>query len=213
MNESQLICNQTNSVVPYQIWVGLDNLRTLTLDQQWSSEKAKIIELLITNHPDEIANPIALKRRLIEYGLSDFHWNWSSKALMTATDEYQWFYLEAESMIQGVCIIFHPKSSRIDSNSIFYIDYIAAAYRNRNRPNFHKRFSNVGKLLIAEAIRYSIQTLNLRPGFCLHSLPSAESYYRAIGMNEFESDPNYQNPRYFEACEKCALNLAKGSYD
>jgi len=160
-----------------------------------------------------MSNQAALGKRLIEYGLSDFHWNWSSKALKTTTDEYQWFYLEAENKIQGVCIIFHPKNSRIDSNEIFYIDYIAAAYRNRNRPNHNKRFSNVGKLLIAEAIKYSIQILELRPGFCLHSLPSAESYYRAIGMNEFESDPNYLNLRYFEACEKCALDLAKGSHE
>lgn len=213
MNTSQLICKETNSAVPYQILVGLDNARTLTLDQQWSLEKAVIIKLLIANHKDEISNNAALQKRLTEYSLNDFHWNWTNKALKTSNDEYQWFYLEAESKIQGVCIIFHPKNSRIDNNNIFYIDYIAAAYWNRNRPNYQKRFSNVGKLLISEAIKYSTQILELRPGFSLHSLPSAESYYKAIGMNEYELDSNYQNLRYFEACEACALTFVQSTHD
>jgi hypothetical protein len=207
LENGKLRCVETKAAVPFQIAVGLDTALTLKLESEWAAEKAIAIQQLLHDHPEEAKDQQALTKRLFEYGLTDFHWSWTNKALRTATDEYQWFYLEAEGKVQGVCVIFYPKQSRIDSEQIFYIDYIASAYWNRKRPGRNKRFSNVGLLLIANTIEYATTALGLRPGFCLHSLPTAESYYTKLGMTPYDLDSEKENLRYFEAPAPCALGI------
>ncbi|OVZ67318.1 hypothetical protein CDO43_30670, partial [Pseudomonas aeruginosa] len=46
------------------------------------------------------------------------------------------------------------------------------------------------------------------PGFCLHSLPTAEGYYRYLGMIEYDADADKENLRYFEAPPDIAGKLA-----
>lgn len=96
----------------------------------------------------------------------------------------------------------------MDGSYIFYIDYIAAAYWNRDRPGYKKRFSGIGSRLISFVIDYAKDKLGYRYGFCLHSLPSAESYYRSLGMTEFDFDEAKEGLRYYEACHETAARIA-----
>jgi hypothetical protein len=204
-----LHCNETGAKVSFQIAVGQDFRRTAKMDREWSLEKSVAFNHLIEKYGDKLKDQAILYNALTEYNLADFHWRWLEKAIVTSTDEYEWFYLEVNDSVQGVCIIFHPKSSRLDAKDIFYIDYIAAAYWNRNRPDNQKKYSNVGRLLISHTIQYAIDILGFRPGFCLHSLPTSETYYEGLGITKYEPDPAKQDLRYFEACESCALALSK----
>ena len=43
--------------------------------------------------------------------------------------------------------------------------------------------------------------LPYRYGFCLHSLPQANSYYQEIGMVGFGPDSNKENLHYYEMME------------
>ncbi|RDK06854.1 hypothetical protein [Cupriavidus lacunae] len=200
----QLLCNHTANNVPYVIRTGLDSMLTLTLDADWSAAKADAFNAFRERFPNGLPSRAEFDSAVAEYNLVDLHWNWLNKAHLTATNDYQWFYLMAEDKVQGVCIIFHPKPSREDGEKIFYIDYIAAAYWNRNRPGYKRRFSNIGHILISYAVDHAMRVLRYRPGFSLHALPAAESYYSRLGMTPYDCDADKEGLRYFEASESCA---------
>ncbi len=200
----QLQCNHTGSEVPYIIRTGVDGMLTLTLEADWSAAKAEAFNAFRERFSNGFASEAEFASAVAEYNLVDLHWNWLDKAHLTATNEYQWFYLMAEDKVQGVCIIFHPKPSREDGEKIFYIDYIAAAYWNRNRPGYKRRFSNIGHLLISYAVNHAMRVLGYRPGFSLHALPTAESYYSRLGMTAYDCDADKEGLRYFEASAICA---------
>ncbi len=79
------------------------------MEGHWSAAKAEIIAEFQAAYPDPLPDRSALRNALGEFGLADYHWSWIAKANLTASDEYQWFYLCAEEKVQGVCIIYHPK--------------------------------------------------------------------------------------------------------
>lgn len=201
-----LLCNHTGVYVPYTVHVGLDTMLTLGLDEEWSAEKVVAVGELRVVYPDGIPEVDALQI-LAQYGLTDFGWNWITKTRICSSDDFEWFYLMAEGKAQAVCIIYHPKSSVVDGERIFYIDYIASAYWNRNRPTHRRRFSSVGTKLIAFAIKHFTENLGYRPGFSLHSLPTAEDYYVSLGITPYECDAAKEGLRYFEADAACATVL------
>lgn len=97
------------------------------------------------------------------------------------------------------------------TNWVVYVDFVEAAPWNRREPpdrNQHTiqspRFTGVGTLLIAEAIRASMgRGANGRIG--LHSLPAAEDFYASrCKMTRLGSDPNYHGLAYFEYPEGVA---------
>jgi hypothetical protein len=206
-----LKCVQDGESVPFTVCNGLDLPTILKLELDWGAEKAKIFAQLIEDHPEVLEDQERFREVMDEYQLSDHHWNWITKARHLGTQEYFWFFLIAEDKAQAACIIKHPKHSRIDNAGIFYIDYLAVAYWNRDREKYIRRFKGVGTALIMHAVKYSIEVLGYRPGFSLHSLPSAEGYYRQLKMAEYDKDPDYHDLIYFEAPEPIALSLAEGA--
>lgn len=212
MTEPSLICRHTEEFVPYQIHQGLQSEFVLRLDEQWGIEKRAIIKQLVDDVPAAAKNPDVLVTQLPNYGLTDFHWDWLNKAFALNTGEYHWFFLTAQERVQAACVIYHPKESRLDGNQIFYIDYVASAYWNRDRPRYKKQFGGVSRILIAHATHFAMKTLGYRPGFCLHSLPSAEGYYRLLGLIDYDIDAEKENLRYFEAPPSIAGKLAEEVY-
>lgn len=205
-----LLCNHAGVQVPYTVRVGLDTMLTLALDEDWSAEKYAAVRELRIAHPDGIPE-VNAPQILAQYGLTDFGWNWVTKVGFCSTDDYEWFYLIAEGKTQAVCIIYHPKPSVVDGQRIFYIDYIASAYWNRNRPAHRRRFSSVGTKLISFAIKHATENLGYRPGFSLHSLPTAEAYYVSLGITPYECDSKKEGLRYFEADAACAMGLLEAN--
>lgn len=206
-----LKCVQGEQSVPYTVCNGLDLATILKLELDWGAEKAKIFAELIKEHPEVLDDRAQFQNLMDEYQLSDHHWSWLTKARHFGTQDYFWFFLIAEDKTQAACIIKHPKNSRIDDAGIFYIDYLAVAYWNRDREKYIRRFKGVGTALIKHAVKYSMEVLGYRPGFSLHSLPSAEGYYRQLKMDEYGRDPDYHDLIYFEAPEPMALSLAGGA--
>lgn len=131
----------------------------------------------------------------------DAHWEWLKKALVLQDERYRWFFVLAEDQPQAACVIYQPKPSIIKPESnIFYVDYLAVAPWNRNNPMESRRFSGLGSLTIAAACRYAIQTLKLRPGFSLHSLPGAVEFYKKLGMQNFPAH-NKEGLEFFEVID------------
>ena len=125
------------------------------------------------------------------------HWDWVSKSKHYQQNEYRWFFLLVENSVEAVCLTYHPKNSAIDGDKVFYIEYIAVAPWNKSHHLIDRRFSGIGSLFIIQIQNYFNSVDGYRFGFCLHSLPQAESYYRHIGMTEFPGHEK-DNLAYFE---------------
>jgi hypothetical protein len=79
-------------------------------------------------------------------------------------------------------VIFHPKQSALASGDIFYVEFVAVAPWNRSCKIRDRDFRRVGKTLLRATLRFAVKTLKLRSGFCLHSLPGANGFYRSLEM-------------------------------
>ncbi|MDT4847396.1 hypothetical protein FQZ97_814490 [compost metagenome] len=212
MSNSALICRLSGQRYPYEIHRGLNPLLVLQLREQWEAEKAKILRQILDDYPKAAEDNELFYEQILAHGLADFGWRWLDKAMVLNTDEYHWFFLKADEKIQAVCIIYHPKASRLDGDRIFYVDYVASAYWNRDRPGHAKQFGSVSRILISHASHFAINILGYRPGFSLHSLPTAEGYYKSLGMIEFEADVDKENLRYYEAPPAVADQLASEAH-
>lgn len=211
MTSAVLVCNHTGQIFDYEIKIGLDIPSVFKMQMDWSSEKSKILQELISKHGDKLEDEDFAREVIIENNMADLDWAWDKKLFHCRSSDFIWFLLVADGKVQGACVVYHPKQSRIDSQNIFYIDYIAAAYWNRDRPSYVKKFSGIGSRLISFVVSYAKDNLNYRYGFCLHSLPTAETYYRYLGMTEFDNDPTKENLKYFEACDEIAAKIARAS--
>lgn len=185
-------------------------LRSLEADSQWRPFSLRIFyDLIIPNLNQESTN---LKDLLFEYNIEDVHWTWNSKSNQCSS-EFIWLICIIDSTIEGIIIIKHPFRSFIYEHDIFYIDYLASAPWNRNSKINVPIYNGVGRLIIKAALKVFNESFKYPPGFNLHSLKRAESYYRKLGMEELDLDPQKQNLRKFEmkdeGCKKFLLNLDK----
>jgi hypothetical protein len=209
-DEKKILCHHSGQSYECKVIYEITPDLMLAMDRDWAEEKKKIFDELLMSCPDALHDSQVFISKLREYNLEDIKWSWFNKALALNGDEYKWFLLMADNKIQAASIIFHPKPSKFDSENVFYIDYLATAYWNRSRANYQKRFSGLGSWLIEHAVHYSINVLRYRPGFCLHSLPNAESFYTRLGMTDFGPDPGKQNLRFFEASRESTMQLYGG---
>lgn len=193
----------------HKVIIGFDADLVLAAHEQWTTEKARIIaELRRENNPLP-TDQSELLSLFVRYGLTDFNWDWTQKAAFCRGDEYIWMYFVTEGgRVQAIAILYHPKSSRIDGRNIFYIDYIATAYWNRGRDKSRREVFGAARTLISAAIDHVRESFGYRHGFCLHSLPTAITYYEGLGMKRFGADPDKENLVYFEAPESVASSLA-----
>jgi hypothetical protein len=213
MITGKISCNHSGTIFPYEIKVNFDLQCLHDMQTKWNKEKDKIFKQILEEEPEVRNNQELLFEACIKYQLVDFQWDWYRKALVLNSKNYVWFYLVADNSVQAACIIYHPKASKLDNENIFYIEYISTAYWNRTRPNFKKRFSGLGTLLISSAINYAITTLGYRPGFSLHSIPTAEPYYQNLGLQPLGKDTSKENLEYFEASEQVAISLLEDCHD
>lgn len=207
MPPHQILCNHRNLLVDYSIVHGFDPALTIQAESDWTLEKMSVLTELLAAHPEAATNQQKFVEMLDEYNLTDWHWSWNRKALHCLGGGYEWFYLIADNKVQAICIIFHPKKSPLQNDDIFYVDYIAVAYRNRKRPNYKRQYERLATILLSHCIKHSVEQLRYRHGFFLHSLPSAEPYYSSKGLTNLGKDPSKENLTVFEASENCSLQL------
>lgn len=209
MPNTELVSAHDGGRVPYTVVSNFNATLVVQAESDWAQAKAKIITEIISKNPECITDEKLFTDLIIKNNLEDLNWNWLRKALHCNTNEYHWFFLTAAQKIQAICIIYHPKESRIDSQNIFYVDYLATAFWNRDRPGYTRQYSGLGTILLAHSIQFAIDKLKYRPGFCLHSLPNAEKFYARLGMRDFGHDVEKENLKFFEAEEAAALSIVK----
>lgn len=162
----------------YEIFQGWDIASSYDCDEKWGRSNLELFEYIEQQQYDEDT----LKRVLCSIQTEDHHWNWFNKSLGTTSEEYEWFYLYAEGEPQAACLIFHPKDSALEKYNIFYVEFLAVAPWNRSCLVRERKYIGAGSTLLRAALRYSLTTLHLSPGFSLHSLPQASGYYSKLKM-------------------------------
>lgn len=201
--EKGVLTGLDESETPYSIMHGCNYCYSLECNKTWSAFNLELMETVCKLEiSDEKRSEI-----LISFQLEDYGWDWFTKSISLQGSEYEWFYLYAEGLPQGVCLIFHPKKSELSSGEIFYVEYFASAPWNRNSAIHNRKFKGVGTSLLLRALKYSTETLNLRMGFSLHSLPQATGFYeKSLKMKRSDAH-NKGQLIYFELLEQEAQGL------
>lgn len=128
------------------------------------------------------------------------HWDWRTKADTVEAGQHVLVGIELEGIIQGLmAVLQHPRSARLGDRPLVYIDYLESAPWNiKGSAHNGPRFLGVGTVLIAEAVRISID-LGCDGRVGLHSLPQAEEFYeKRCKMTRVGADPGYYDLAYFE---------------
>lgn len=199
--ESGNITNSVNNSVEYLITHGWDIFSANSCDRQWASFYAELFEYIQKQSYSEKKQKAVLSSIQVEH----LHWDWFKKSMFYTGDGYEWFYMFADGKPQSACLIYHPKESVFDPGDIFYVEFVSVAPWNKGNP-MRREFKGIGTLMIKCVLKYAIETLKLRPGFSLHSLPQAVGYYEKIGMLKFpkkDKDPLI----YFELSKTDAIQF------
>ena len=148
------------------------------------------------------------KPRLQPSAEQDRHWDWVNKYLKLTTPNYERYALECETITQGLMLLeldFHR--SRLEpGKSLIYIDYLVTAPWNRPSIQNPPLYKGVGSSLFSFAIKRSLD-IGYKGRLGLHALPLAEKYYLKLGMDDFGSDSEKQDLKYFELTSGKALEI------
>lgn len=182
-----ILLDGSGNQADYEIRHGWDIVAAFQCDQLWKRWNLELFKKI----EEKNYNKDQLTEVLNSIQSEDHHWEWFKKSYLFASDEYQWFFLFCEDKPQGVCLIYHPKDSALSKNNIFYVEYLAVAPWNRDCLIHSKEHKGIGSILLKTALKYSVDRLGLAPGFSLHSLPQAKTYYeklKMINVKEKEKD-------------------------
>lgn len=193
--------------VPFEIVHGWDAKASLQCDTLWKAAWLVLFEQIEQAEPD----PVKQAQILDSISTEDAHWRWFDKALFHNTDEYEWFHLHADGKPQAVCLIYHPNVSALEPGNIFYVKFVAVAPWNRNCSLRPREYKGLGEILLRTAQRFAVKELELRPGFCLHSLPKAEGFYTKLKMVKVAGKEDAQSLAYYELTQALAVKLMEAS--
>lgn len=183
----------TGPSVAYQILHGKNQVLAKKADTDWGIFHMNLFEQIKQINPSNDELEVIMNSIMME----DFHWNWFRKSFHYSNDEYEWFFMVAENKVQGICVIYHPKKSKLEDGDIFYVEYVAVAPWNRSNLITARKFQKIGTILLKQVCDFSINKLNLKPGLSLHSLPQSEPYYKAQGMTEVSTEAK-DGMKYYE---------------
>jgi hypothetical protein len=127
------------------------------------------------------------------------HWDWRNKADTVEAGHHMLVAVECADDVQGVMAVLRlPRPARMSDGHVVYVDYLEAAPWNLKGSTSMPRYLGVGTVLIADAVRLSLEAgLSGRVG--LHSLPQAERFYRdRCRMTQGGPDPDYYDLTYLD---------------
>lgn len=134
------------------------------------------------------------------------HWDWRNKIERVRTGHYSLVAVQCENEVQGLMVVAStPRSAILTSGDAVYVDYLESAPWNIRTHKPSVRFGGVGALLLAEAIRMSVDA-KFQGRVGLHSLPQAEAFYQRCGMTRVGRDSAYYDLTYFEYTEDNAAS-------
>lgn len=190
----------TKSLDEFSIIKGLDHKLIFMFESEWKIVTNVIINKILEDSNNDM-NKInkALNDNLIE----DANWNWFNKISFCNSNLYEWFYLTVNNKVEACCVLYHPKNSKIDTEDISYIDYLAVAPWNRNTMLGKRKYASLGVKLLSNCCNHIKMNNFYRYGFSLHSLPQALKFYtEKLGMKDFGIDPTKENLNYLEMEEE-----------
>jgi len=196
-----VLTSSSGASIPYTLHRGWDIAKCYSCDEHWGKFNLDLFEFIDKQN----YTPNQLDVVLAQIQIDDRHWKWFKKACLLKDETYEWFFIMAEGKPQGACLIYHPKKSVINTDDIFYVEFLAVAPWNRTNPMAPRYFNGVGTLLIKSAITYVKDSLAYRFGFSLHALPRASGYYKKIGMERFSAEDK-DTLEYFEMPESAAAD-------
>jgi hypothetical protein len=189
--------------IPYKIIHGWSLKSSLECDAVWKQDWLALFKQIQQAQPDETKQ----NEILASISTEDMHWDWFTKAVESSTDEYEWFHLYADGKPQAACLIYHPETSALEPGDIFYVRFVAVAPWNRTCDLRPREFRGLGEIILRAAQRFAVKELNLRPGFCLHSLPKAEGFYTRLKMLKVDGKEDSQSLAYYELPQAHAVEL------
>ena len=134
------------------------------------------------------------------------HWDWRNKAYGVEMGQSMLVAVECVGEVQGLmAVLRNPRPAQIGVGQVVYVDYVETAPWNLKAMTISPRFFGVGTVLIAEAIRLSLE-LGLGGRVGLHSLPQAESFYTRCRMTNLGPDQSYYDLTYFEHSDQQAID-------
>ena len=193
--------------VPYKIVHGWSLESSFECDIVWKQGWLALFKQIQQAESDETKQ----KDILALISTEDSHWEWFKKAVDFGGDEYEWFHLNANGKPQAACLIYHPKPSVLEPGDIFYVKFVAVAPWNRKCKLRPREFSGLGEIILRAAQCFAVKELKLRPGFCLHSLPKAESFYTKLKMVKVDGQEDKQSLAYYELPQALAIKLMEAS--
>lgn len=193
--------------VLYRIVHGWDLKSSLECDILWKQGWVSLLQQIQQAEPDKAKQD----EMLASISTEDSHWNWFDKAVASNTNEYEWFHLHADGKPQAACLIYHPEASALEPGDIFYVKFVSVAPWNRKCDFRPREFGRLGEIILRAAQRFAVNVLNLRPGFCLHSLPKAESFYAKLKMVKVDGKEDAQRLPYYELPQALATLLMEAS--
>jgi hypothetical protein len=131
--------------------------------------------------------------------LEHVHWDWRNKAESVEAGRHMLLGVECDGAVQGLMAVLRlPRRARLGTGQVVYVDFVEAAPWNLRGSAAQPRFLGVGTVLIAEAVRLSLD-MGLGGQVGLHSLPQAEEFYATrCKMTQVGVDPAYFDLTYFE---------------
>lgn len=196
----ELMNRQTGEYESAELFDGIDEKNLLDFEREWRPT-------FVNQLP---ANASAVERVAAE--TEDAGWDWRRLAEIGSNPLIFGMYaVECASRTQGLMLVRkggvfsrHPDHEHAD---LIYIERLASA--PWNRPDFSDTplYKGVGQLLLAAAVNLSLdEELGGRIG--LHSLPSAETFYRdVIGMRDLGADTKHHGLQYFELSDAQAAKF------
>jgi hypothetical protein len=128
------------------------------------------------------------------------HWDWLNKVERMVKGQLLLSAVECGGEVQGLLAVAAvPRYSVLmTGEKAVYVDYVEVAPWNLRGTNSPPRYEGVGSVLLADAIRRSVE-VGAGGRLGLHSLPSVEPFYRdRCRMTDLGTDPAYYGLRYFE---------------
>lgn len=182
---------------------GLDDTHVDHIEQAWAPmfrlQRDKALLHYYTQLPEEEQTSEAFSNILQDFGVPDSHWDWRQKCSIATGTQRQTYGVVNGDQVEAAMMLRFGEKTRLKTlgQPLVYVDFLATAPWNRSTIQQPERFRRLGTMLLGSAVE--ISKMHGYGGRCgLHSLPSAEGFYRRAGMHDLGVDAAYYNLNYFE---------------
>ncbi len=181
---------------------GLDAAHLDYIEEHWRPVIVRQYNLALLQYfllPEAQQTEDSFREILGKFGVPDQHWDWRRKCAIAPGSQRKAYAILNGQHVEAAMVLLFSRTSRAGTpgQPLVYVDFVSAAPWNRAQIQKPERFRGMGTMMLGTAVAISrMHNMNGRCG--LHSVRSAEGFYRRIGMDDLGIDPDYHEMRYFE---------------